>query len=122
MCSSDLGRLAMGQLRGRVVHLAVSAPATVAAPLGLEADPHGRSRISGAERQGPPAPELLVYLAAPAVLLAILLSALKAAGAIVWPWSWVLSPLWGLFAAVLLFSLFFAGLAVSRVRAQRRSR
>jgi len=90
--------------------------------LGLEADPHSRPRVSRAERQGPPAPELLVYLAAPAGLLAILLSALKAAGAIVWPWSWVLSPLWGLFAAVLLFSLFFAGLAVSRMRTQRRSR
>ncbi len=112
----------MEQLQGRIVHLAVAAPSSVAAPSGLAADPDDRPEALGAERRELPAPGIALFLAILAGLLAIVFAALKATGAVGWPWLWVLSPLWGLFAAVLLFSLFFAALAVSRIRAAHRRR
>ncbi|MEY8387794.1 hypothetical protein AALC17_10935 [Oscillospiraceae bacterium 38-13] len=49
----------------------------------------------------------------PVVALALILTVLKAAGLISWPWLWVLSPLWLTF---LLFAVaFFAILAGGRI-------
>jgi hypothetical protein len=58
-------------------------------------------------RMVPAASELLVSLGALASVLTVVFAALKMAGVLAWPWVWVLSPMEGMFAGVLLFSLAF---------------
>ncbi len=69
--------------------------------------------------RSPPLSELLVYLVSTAAVLAVILSALKAADIIAWPWAWALAPLMAPFAGVLLVSLAFAAAALRRMAAAR---
>lgn len=77
---------------------------------------------SGPRRRLAPAPEILIFLATLAAAGTTALAALKLTGVVDWPWPWVLSPLWGVFAAILLFSLVFGLAAVLATLAGRSTR
>ena len=89
----------------------------------IAATPRGLPRVFAARRLAAfSAPELAVFLSLLAGLLATLFAALKLIGAVGWPWLWVASPLWGLFSAVLLFSVGFGAFALYRMAGSRRPR
>jgi hypothetical protein len=100
----------MEQLHGRVGYPAIAAYS------------RALPRAFAARRPAFSAPDLAVSLSLLAGLLATLFAGLKLAGLVGWPWLWVASPLWGLFAAVLALSVGFGAFALYRMAESRRLR
>jgi len=76
----------------------------------------------GRRRWRASSPEVLIFLATLACAGSIALTALKMTGVVDWAWLWVLSPLWGVFSAILLFALLFGLAAVLAALAGRSTR
>lgn len=76
---------------------------------------------SGGRRWRASSPEVVIFLATLACAGSIALTALKLTGVVDWAWLWVLSPLWGVFSATLLFALLFGLAAAFAAIAGRRT-